>query len=227
LREIAKIALRDPRATDPYTNFATLRSLHQDGIVDVLAVSTRGRQEFLEEHGIASHFIPLGYGPQHGRDLGLERDIDVLFLGDVRMARRRRVLNYLRKCGVQVTTAGGWDDPRYWGENRTKLLNRAKILLNLPRTRGDYSGLRMMLGAANGAAILSEPLYRPEPFLPGRHYIEAELEQMPDAAQALLEDHAGRTALAEAAREQATQVATRSRSVAALLEVIEAARSRR
>lgn len=224
LREMGKIALRDPRATDPYTNFSTLKRLQREGIIDLLAVSTRGRQEFLEEQGIASRFIPLGYGPQHGRDLGLERDIDVLFLGDVLMARRRRALNYLRSSGIEVAVAGDWDDPQYWGENRTKLLNRAKILLNIPRTAGDYSGLRMFLGAANGAVILSEPLYRPEPFLPGQHYLEATLEQMPSIAVSLLRDHARRAALAEAARDQATRIATRSRSVAALLQAIKTGR---
>ncbi|MDA0205260.1 MAG: hypothetical protein O3A53_09865 [Acidobacteria bacterium] len=43
LREIGKIVLRDPRATDTYTNFSTLRRLCQEGIVDLLAVSTCGR----------------------------------------------------------------------------------------------------------------------------------------------------------------------------------------
>jgi hypothetical protein len=225
LRELGKIVLRDPRATDPYTNFSILKRLRQEGIVDFLAVSTRGRQEFLEEQGIASSFIPLGCGPQHGQDLGLDRDIDVLFLGDVRMARRRRALDFLNRNGIHVTVAGSWEDPQYWGEHRTKLLNRTKILLNVARTAGDYSGLRMLLGAANGAAILSEPLYRPEPFLPGQHYIEAELQQLPSAAACLLQNHARRTALTAAAREHATRVATRSRSVAALLEAIEDART--
>ena len=225
LREIGKIVLRDARATDPYTNFSTLKRLCQEDVVDFLAVSTRGRQEVLQEQGIASSFIPLGYGSQHGRDLGLERDIDVLFLGDGRVARRRKTLDFLERRGIKVTVAGSWHDPQYWGENRTKLLNRTKILLNIPRTAGDYSGLRMFLGAANGAAILSDPLYRPEPFLPGQHYLEAELEQMPSVAERLLQDHARRNALAQAARDHATQVCNRSHSVAALLRSIEAARS--
>jgi len=225
LRELGKIVLRGPRATDPYTNFSTLSRLCQEGIVDLLAVSTRGRQEFLEEQGIASSFIPLGYGPQHGQDLGLERDIDVLFLGDARVARRQRALDFLQSSGINVAVAGSWENPRYWGANRTRLLNRTKILLNVPRTPGDYSGLRMFLGAANGAIILSEPLYRPEPFLPGQDYVEADLEQMPSVAASLLQDHARRIALAQAARDHATQVSTRSHSVSTLLRAIEAARS--
>ena len=83
----------------------------------------------------------------------------------------------------------------------------------------------MFLGAANGSVILSEPLYRPEPFLPGQHYLEAELEEMPSVARDLLQDHARRIALGQAARDQATQVSTRSRSVSTLLRSIEAARS--
>ena len=49
LREVAKVVLRDARATDVYTNYFTLRSLHRVGIPDVLVLSSRGRQEFLAE----------------------------------------------------------------------------------------------------------------------------------------------------------------------------------
>jgi hypothetical protein len=55
LREVANIVLRDPRATDPYTNIRRLRRLHLQGLPDLLGVSTPERQDFLAEQGKASH----------------------------------------------------------------------------------------------------------------------------------------------------------------------------
>src|SRR2546426_400041 len=49
LREVAKILLRDRRATDVYTNYFRLRRLAQRGLPDLLIASTLGRCEFLAE----------------------------------------------------------------------------------------------------------------------------------------------------------------------------------
>jgi len=180
LREIAKIALRDRRATDVYTNAARLRWLARAGLPDVLVASARIRQDYLAAHGIESHFVPLGYHAEsHGRDMGLERDIDVLFLGTMQVPRRRRLVAELRKAGVDVRTEGSWHDRGAWGDARTRLLNRTKVLLNLPRHPGEFSGLRMILGMGNGAMLVSEPMERSEPYVPGRHYIEAAIAEMP------------------------------------------------
>lgn len=219
VREIGKILLRDPRATDPKTNSSRLRAMLDEGLIDLLAVSTLGRQEFLAEQGYASEFIPLGAGPEHGSDLDGVRDIDVLFLGDARVPRRRKILRQLSDLGLDVTVAGSWKDPRYWGQERTALLNRVKILLNIPRTQGDYSGLRLLLGAANGAMILSESLYRPSPFVPGKHYVEDELLAIPKTARRFIDNADARQTITQAARDL-TITATRQHSVTQLLYAI-------
>jgi hypothetical protein len=219
IREIGKILLRDPRATDPHTNFSRLRAMLDDGLIDLLAVSTLGRQEFLAEQGYTNEFIPLGSGLEHGSDRGGVRDIDVMFLGDARVPRRKKMLKQLSQRGLNVTIAGSWKDPRYWGKARTALLNRVKILLNVPRTQGDYSGLRLLLGAANGAMILSERLYRPSPFMPGRHYVEAEQSEIPERARSFVADTSARLTITRAASELTT-TATRQRSVTRLLRAI-------
>jgi hypothetical protein len=53
-RELAKIALRDSRATDRYTNSRTLRRLARSGIPDLLVVNSDEMSEHLAEHGIDS-----------------------------------------------------------------------------------------------------------------------------------------------------------------------------
>lgn len=196
LRELAKIALRDWRANDVYTNYWTLRRLSRRGVIDLLAASTPGRVEFLAERNIAAHYLPLGYSPDHGYDMKLKRDIDVLFLGDMRSLRRKWLIASLRRRGIQVHAAGDWADPAYWGERRTELINRAKIYLNLQRFPGEYSGLRLILGMANRALVISEPMYRPGPFVPGVHFVSATAEEMPRLIEYYLKNDAERERIA-------------------------------
>jgi hypothetical protein len=180
IREIAKIALRDKRATDVYTNYFRLRSLNKKGIPDLLLVSTKGRQEFLALHDIESSWVSMGYDPiNHGFPLDLVRDIDVLFLGACEVSRRKRLFKRLGAAGVDLQAIGSWYDPDYWGRKRIELVNRTKIFLNLQRYEGDLSGDRMILGMANKALIISEPIYEPAPYVPGKHYISSTIEEMP------------------------------------------------
>lgn len=178
-REIVKILIRRRTINDVYGNARALQRLHERGIPDLLVVSTRARHEFLTEQGITAHWAPLGYESIHGSDLGTTRDIPVLFLGDARIPRRKKILHSLRARGIAVQVAGSWSDPSFWGASRTRLLNRAKILLNLQRNAGELAGLRFILGMANKALVVSEPVYRPEPYVPGRHYVSAAVEDMP------------------------------------------------
>jgi hypothetical protein len=220
LREIAKIILRDKRATDAYTNFFLLRRLARRGLPDVLAVSTRSRAEFLAERGIPAHYVPLGYQPRQGRDLRLQRDIDVLFLGECRIPRRRRNIARLSKHGVKVTMCGDWHDPAMWGDNRTKLLNRSKVFLNIQRFAGEFSGLRFILGMANGALVISEPAYDTFPFVPGQHYISASVDEMPAVIRHYLENEEERRRIVNEAYAFVTEQLPMERSVSRLVDLM-------
>lgn len=220
LREIAKILLRDVRATDVYTNYFRLRRLVQKGLPDVLAVSTPGRREFLAERGIAAHWVPLGYHLSHGHDMGLLRDIDVLFLGALNIPRRNRLMKYLRRNGVNLVAVGSWSDPAFWGESRTRLLNRVKIMLNLLRTPGELSGLRLILGMANKSLVISEPMYKPAPYVPGKHYVSSSIEEMPQVISYYLAHDDERERIVNEAYRFVTQEATMARSVTRILELI-------
>ena len=223
LREMAKIALRDRRATDVYTNAARLERLAAARLPDVLVTSARIRQEYLAARGIASHFVPLGYHADfHGADLGLERDIDVLFLGTMQVPRRRRLVAELRAAGVHVRSEGSWHDLGAWGEERTRLLNRAKILLNLLRHPGDFPGLRLILGMANGAMVLSEPMAEADPYVAGRHYVEAPVAEMPSTIRRYLSLPEERGRIAAEGRHLVTEELTMRRSVERILALVAA-----
>jgi hypothetical protein len=227
LREIAKIVLRDRRATDIYTNASRLRQLARRGLPDCLVVSGRSRQQFLAEHGIAAHWVPPGYSPDHGRDLGLERDIDVLFLGTLDVKRRRHALARLAEAGLEITVEGSWYDSRAWGENRTRLLNRATILLNVPRYPGELAGLRLILGLANRCLVVTEPIYDASPFLTDEHFVTAALPQMPQVIRHYLDHPDERRTIVDAGYRFVTQELTMPRAVTSVLELARPAIERR
>lgn len=217
MREVAKIALRDRRISDAHSNARYLRRIAGEGVVDLLTVAAKSYQAFLAQEGITSELVPVGYHPVHGHRLELERDIDVLFLGDLRVGRRKRILRRLERDGLPVHAVGSYSDPKYWGEGRTELLNRSKILLNLPRHRGLLADLRLILGMATGALIVSEPVYLPEPYEPGRHYVEAEVDEMAETARLYLEDDDARERITNEAHRFVTEELTLKRSFADLL----------
>jgi hypothetical protein len=220
LREIAKIVLRDPRATDVYSNYFRIRQLTRQGLPDILIVSTGGRREFLAERGIDAHFVPLGYHTADGHDMGLQRDIDTLFLGSPDVPRRQRLLKQLRRRGVDIVARGNWFDPANWGEERTRLLNRTKILLNLARHPGELSGLRLVFGMANKALVVSEPIYNPAPYIAGTHFVSAAIADIPQAIRYYLAHEHERQRIAAEGHRLVSQEVTLARSVSQILAIV-------
>jgi glycosyltransferase involved in cell wall biosynthesis len=219
-REIAKILLRDRRATDVYTNSSCLRRLARSGLIDLLVASSQSWCDFLAEHGIKAHWEPIGYEPSDGHDIDSRRDIDAFFLGTLDVPRRKRIIKHLRKNGVNLLAKGSWFDPDYWGQNRTRLINRAKIFLNIQRQPGEIAGHRLILGMANKALVISEPIYNPAPFVPGKHYISAEVEEMPKVIRYYLENDDERECIVNEAYQFVTQEVTMERSVSRILKLI-------
>ena len=221
LREIGKMLLRDRRATDVYTNYFRLRVLNEEGIPDLLLISTPGRQEFLAEHGLASTFVPLGYHPaEDGCDLGLERDIEVFFLGALNIPRRKKLFRILRRSGVRLVAKGSWHDPDLWGESRNRLLSRTKILLNLQRYPGELPGMRLIMGMANRSMVISEPIYKPGGFIPGKHYISAESDEMPEIIEYYINHDDERERIATEGHNFVTRDLTLETSISSILRLI-------
>lgn len=182
IAEVGKILLRDWRATDIYTNAYNLRKFIGEGSIDMLFMTGAEQEEWANEQGYENWMYHYGYHPSQGRLLGAERDVDVLFLGETRPGRRRRLLKRLRDSGIDVTVRGSWhkSEKGLWGEDRVQFLNRTKIIVHLQRYPGKTAGKRFVLALANGAMVVSEPSYRPDPFVNGVHYVEAPIDQMPD-----------------------------------------------
>jgi hypothetical protein len=203
-REHWRILRRNHRATDIYTNSRILLEAVGKQWLDLVITSTRGRQEYLRENGVPAEWVPIGLLPSYGRPLDKLRDIDVLFLGDLRVPRRQRFFRQLRRAGIAVDARGDFNDPKLYGEHRTQLLNRVKIFLNFPKSGGELSGLRNLIGMVNKTLLISEPIYRPEPYLPGVHFEMCPVEEMPDLIRHYLQHEEQRLAMVERAYQFAT-----------------------
>jgi len=219
-REWIKLALRDKRVIDARSNERRTLALMREGVVDAVATTTVARVERFAEVGLETTWVPQTLGPNVHADLGLDRDIPVLFLGAMDVPRRRLLARRLRRAGVELTAVGDWHDPRYWGGQRTELMNRAVISLNLNRFRGNFPDTRFLLAAGNRALIVSEPVYRPDPYVAGETHVEAEPEDLPDVLARWLADDAGRERMLSAAYETVTTRLRREDSVAALCALL-------
>jgi Glycosyl transferases group 1 len=185
-----------------------------------IASRSYGLREFLAERSIPAHWVPLGYDPSRGHDMGLSRDIGVLFLSTLAVPRRRRMIKRLRRSGVNLLAMGSRFDPACWGENRTCLLNHTKIFLNISRFPGELSDTRLILGIANKALVISEPIYNPAPYVPGKHYLSTTLDEMPAVIDYYLTHDDEREYMANEGHRFVTQEATMAGSVSRVLGLI-------
>ncbi len=207
IAEIAKILLGDWRATDIYTNERKLRAMMREGLIDLLFVLGGEQEEYAKEQGYDALRYEYGYHESFGEQRGLERDVDVLFLGDMRPRRRRKLLEQLRRDGIDVTARGNWHkrEGALWGEERTQFLNRTKIVVHLQRYPGKLASKRFILAMANGAMIVSEPVYRPDPFVEGEHFVSAPIEKMSETIRRYLDNVAERDRMTASAHRLVTQ----------------------
>lgn len=153
------------------------------GILAVFADSSAVYAEIHRKHGLPTTYFPWGSAPSWYADLGLPRDIDVVWLGKRGTKRRSdlldRVRAELRRHGVDIYVADNVEHPFAWREQRTELLNRAKITLNITRTWYDDNFSRFSMAAPNRSLIVSEPMlpHCPE-YQAGVHYVSAPIEEL-------------------------------------------------
>jgi hypothetical protein len=165
-----------------YRYYGDLLWMKKQGILSILTLSSPWTADFLRARG----FDPMILPPSviQGEDLKMERDIPVLWLGKTGSTRRAKVLNQIRselkERGVDMMVIDGVENPYAFGEQRTVLLNRTKIVLNILREKWDDNSMRYILAAPCRALIVTEPTLPHSPFLPGVHRVEAPLPQLAD-----------------------------------------------
>lgn len=195
-----------------------LLGLWRAGLIDEIYVSLQPRQRFLSNHGVPSLFIPVGYHPNWGKLAETaERDIDVVFLGNI--SRRRRPL--LKELELAVEKAGfklRIVDRNCYGEERTQLLNRSKILLNLNSHPWELPGMRMLMAMSCKAMVVSEYAEDSAPYIDGKHLLMAHANSLAGLVVSCLGDEAQRTRIANQAYQFVTREHTLASSLAAALD---------
>jgi hypothetical protein len=188
------------------------------GWLDHIFCSISSRQQFLRSRGIAAQYAPLGYHPVMGKNLHGERDIDVFFVGNLRNSRRRAVMQTVSKGldskGISLYNPDGM----CFGAERTAVLNRASISLNVAMFPWEVAGLRFLMSMACGALVVSEPIEDPTPYVAGVHFVEVHPLDMPDAIEHYLNNHEERRRIVNAAQAYVTQELTMTNSIRKILQ---------
>lgn len=149
--------------------------------IDVIACSTPTRVAFLRQCGIAAQFVPLGFHADWGESSHGERDIDVLFVGTLHSPSRSslvpQVFHQLRDWGYRTKEVPIFP----CGRERTELLQRARVVLNVLRFPWEFPGPRLFATAACGALCVSNEAVQNEPFKAGLHFVRAPRARMAES----------------------------------------------
>jgi glycosyltransferase involved in cell wall biosynthesis len=73
----------------------------------------------------------------------------------------------------------------------------------------------------NGALVVSDPVYAPEPFVPGVHFVEAPVEELAATCRHWLDDPAGRARITAAAHALVMQELTLENVLARLVALVD------
>lgn len=202
--------------------YGDLYWLQRQGVLSVLVVASQWTAEFLRARGFDPITAFDGSHPDWGADLELERDIPVLWIGKPGTKRRHRLLRRiraeLRERGVEMLMIDGIEHPYVFGEERTILLNRTKIVVNLLRAKWDDNSMRYVLAAPNRALIVTEPTLPHTPFSPGVHLIETPIEQIADTICYYLSHEEERQRIVDQAYQLVTTDLTMAKAVSQTLE---------
>ncbi len=166
---------------------------HRRGWLDIFADTSEVYAEIHRRHGLPTIVAHWGATRQWYKDLGLERDIDVLWMGTRGTKRRSvildRVRNELEANGVRMHVADGKENPFIFDDERIYYLNRSKITLNITRTWYDDNFSRITLAAPNRSLIVSESVLPHCPsFIEGTHYVSVPVERLAETIRYYL-DH--------------------------------------
>ena len=162
------------------------------GWLHVLSDTSHVYSQLRSKIGIPTVYAPWGASQRWYEDLGLERDLDVLWMGTRGSQRRSRILDRvfreLKLKGRNVYIADNEEKPFIFGKERIRHLNRAKITLNITRTWYDDNFSRFTLACSNRSLVVSEPvLPHCTEFKKDVHYVSAKIEDLADTIVYYLE----------------------------------------
>lgn len=191
---------------------------NRDNRIDHVFTMTTAMQHFLAGKGIDIDFIPIGYHPAFGENLRLERDIDVLFLGRINNKRRAAILHKLNKELTAENVKLEIVDKDCYGDERTQLLNRTKISLDLPRVPWDFGAGRFLMSMSCCAMIVSEGNCPKEPYIKDVHYVQTGDSDLTTTILSYLRNEQQRRRITREAYNYVTKEITLKKSVLDILQ---------
>ena len=205
--------------------YGDIQWLQREDVLSVVAVPSDRIVNFLKQRGIRAILARNGYFLESSADLGLKRDIKVLWLGKPVSRRRsgllRRIRRRLRQRGVEMLVIDGIENGFVFGAERTRLLNRTKIVLNLLRKPWDSNYLRYLLAMPNRALVVTEPTYPHAPFLNNVHLAVAPHREIVETICYYLSHEEQREAITTQAYEFVTTKFTMQQGMAPIFEYVE------
>jgi hypothetical protein len=204
VRPSSLIRLRERAAAErePVRNLRMLRRIAPS--IDLLAVSA-GPSDSLADYPRPVRQALWGYHPHMCGalvDPARDRDVPVLVLASARdqYGRRETALAALRaQLEPEVPVLRISADLR--GKERHELLSRTKVIVDLHRVPGNFGALRLVLGSAAGAVVVSEPYASTSIFVRGVHHLEAPIADLGSTVRGLLADEDRRREMARATQE--------------------------
>jgi hypothetical protein len=179
---------------------------------DIVYAGTLARCRFLVSRGIDARFVPMGYHRYWGEDLRIARDIDVLFLGKLRKNSRLRILRPIMKKlsrqGVVVRTV----EKGCYGLERTRLLNRSRILIDLVRLGWDMPVMRLLMAMSCRVLVISNWTHGPSPFS-SEHLVQTDTDNIAETVLHYLRHSNERQQIVDSAYTFVTEELTLDNSV--------------
>lgn len=203
---------------------------YQKGWIDLFVESSEIYAQYHNQHGLPTMVAPWGTAPGWYDDLNLNRDIDVLWFGTRRTRRRSKLLDQVRSQlaahGVQMYVADNVENPFIYNDERTQILNRAKITLNLLPTWYDNAfPYRFHIAAGNGSLVVSEPILpHCAKYRAGQHYVSTPVERLTETILYYLAHEQERLQITNNAYELVTTEMTFENSVKIIMNAVHGAR---
>jgi spore maturation protein CgeB len=96
-------------------------------------------------------------------------------------------------------------------------LNRSRIVLSLLRVPHDLAGMRVLMGMACRALVVSEYCKGTGAYVPGEHFVMAPLNQLPETIVRYLDHESERERIASAGHRFVTEELTLQKALAKML----------
>ena len=200
---------------------------YSQGWLDILVESSTIFAQNDTAHGIPAVYVPWGTFQSFYANLHLRRDIDVLWFGKRRTRRRSQLLDAIRRelrtDGIEIHVIDGEEHPFIYGDERSNILNRSKIVLNLQIYPYDnVFPYRFHIVAGNRCLVISEPELNHHPYcIPGKHFVATEADQIVTQILYYLNHEDERLQITENAYCLATETLTMAKSLRTILSLAE------